>query len=74
MDLFLYCSTPSFGFVLSQIDTVTGEKLNTDKEANDRMVPYAQSVLTHSGAQMALFRQDETVSGGTGSAADAARR
>lgn len=61
MDLFLYCSTPSFGFVLSQIDTVTGEKLNTDKEANDRMVPYAQSVLTHSGAQMALFRQDETV-------------
>lgn len=58
MDLFLYCSTPSSGFVLSQIDTLSGEKLRTGKEANVCMLPWAQSILTCSGAVIALFEQD----------------
>lgn len=58
MDLFLYCSTPSFGFVLSQVDTLSGEKLRTGKEANVCMLPWAQSILTCSGAVIALFEQN----------------
>ncbi len=58
MDLFFYCSTPSMGFVLCQIDPITGEKLRTDREANERMLPWAQSILTQSGAALARFARD----------------
>lgn len=58
MDLFLYCSTPSSGFVLSWIDTISGEKLHVGKAANDGILPWAQSILTCSGAAIALFEQE----------------
>jgi len=61
MELFLYCSTPSSGFTLSQIDPVSGQKLKTRKEANDALTPYSRIILTHSGAKLALFEQNGQV-------------
>lgn len=58
MKLFFYCSAPSVGFVLKQIDYSTGDVLKEKKEAARAMAPGAFAILTRGGAGMALFRTE----------------
>lgn len=55
MEVFFYCSTPSAGFVLRQIDPATGQTILEGKSAHARLLPSAQKILTHGGANMAVF-------------------
>ena len=55
MEVFFYCSTPSAGFVLRQIDPATGQTILEGKAAHARLLPSAQKILTHGGANMAIF-------------------
>ena len=60
LKLFFYCSAPSTGFVLKQIDYETGDVIRDRKEAADAMPPYAFSIMSRGGASMALYQvQDE---------------
>lgn len=61
LELFLYCSTPSSGFTLCQINPFSGGKMETGAVANSRMLPYAQIILNNSGASMALFREGDRI-------------
>ena len=58
MKLFFYCSAPSVGFVLKQINESTGDVLKERKEAARAMDHEAFAVLTRGGASMALFRTE----------------
>lgn len=61
LELFLYCSTPSSGFTLCQINPISGEKMKSGKEAHTCLLPYAQIILHNSGASMALFEQSDKI-------------
>lgn len=56
MHLFFYCSTPSMGYVMKQIDADTGKVLCEGKEAGERMPEHAFALTTRSGASAALYR------------------
>ena len=56
MKVFFYCTSPSMGFVLKQIDYETGEVLRERKEAADSMPPNTFPIMTRSGAEMALYQ------------------
>lgn len=55
MKLFFYCSTPSRGFLLNEVDAATGNVLSEGKEAAGNMPGEAFAIMTRSGARMALF-------------------
>lgn len=59
MEVFFYCSTPSAGFVLRQIDPATGQTMLEGKSAHAKLLPSAQKILTQGGANMAVFEEAE---------------
>lgn len=61
MRLFFYCSAPSKGYLMKQIDFATGETLRTEKEAARGMSSYGFAILTRGGADLALFRKEKVL-------------
>lgn len=64
-NLFFYCSTPSMGFVLRRIDPTSGIAYRYGSKRGETvesaLLHYANRILTHGGASMALFKENDRI-------------
>lgn len=60
MRLYLYCATPSMGYILREIDSETGAIVREEKESRDAMQEELLAMLDNAGCKMALFRTGDS--------------
>lgn len=55
MKLYLYCATPSMGYMLREVDSETGSILHEERETREKIDRNLLAMLDNAGCRMALF-------------------